>query len=133
MMSNGFTGQKVVAGVHQPCRWSVGLSTVVSDFGALSKVACRTNGAYVGQLSLIVGLHFAGALVDVYLFCFHVMTLTVPWTADTIGGVRAFNNLWRLSAVSGATHYTVKQVCASRAEVSNTNVQYYDFIFFFNF
>ncbi|VVC26216.1 Hypothetical protein CINCED_3A012599 [Cinara cedri] len=88
-----------------------GLSAVASEFGALSGVAVRANDAYAGQLSLIVGLRFSGTLVDVYLCCFHALSLAAPWTTDIIGGVRAFNNLLRLSAVSGAAHYAFKQVC----------------------
>lgn len=121
-LPKGLTGWKVIAGLRRPYHRLIGLSTVVSEFGALSSVACRTYGAYVGQLSLIVGLHFTCTLVDVYLFCFHVMTLDTPWTTDSIGGVRAFNNLWCLFVVSGAAHYASKQVYASRSKVSNTDV-----------
>jgi len=90
-----------------------GLSTVVTEFGLLGDVIGRTNGAYSIQLSLIVGLHFSGALVHVYLFCFHALTKTVSWDAVSIGVARALNNLWRLSVVSGSAHYAAKQVCVS--------------------
>lgn len=91
----------------------IGLTKIVSEFGALSNVVRRINRAYTVQLSLAIGLHFTGALVDVYLFCFHALSLDVPWTTDSIGGVRAINNLWRLSVVSSAAHYSSKQVCIS--------------------
>jgi hypothetical protein len=97
------------------------LSTVVSEFGALSDVAGRTNNAYTCQLSLAVGLHFSSVLVDVYLFCFHIVSLSVPWTIDSVGGARTVNDLCRLSAISGAAHYAFKQVCTcacvSRKEI----------------
>lgn len=94
-----------------PLHRTAGLSAAALEFGALSGVAVRANGAYTGQLSLAVGLSFSGTLVDVYLCCFHALSLAAPWTTDMIGGVRALNNLLRLSAVSGAAHYAFKQVC----------------------
>ncbi|KAL4130722.1 hypothetical protein QTP88_008115 [Uroleucon formosanum] len=92
-----------------PRRKVIGLSTVVAEFGLLCDLTGRTNGAYVGQLSLIVGLHFSSALVHVYLFCFHALTKAVRWDVMSIGGARALNNLWRLSVVSGSAHYASKQ------------------------
>lgn len=93
------------------CHAASSLSSVVTEFGALSAVASRVNSTYTSQLSVATGLHFSGALVDVYLFCFQALTPAAgPWTADTIGGVRALNCLWRLSAVSGSAHYAIVQV-----------------------
>lgn len=93
----------------RPCRTASSLSSVVMEFETLSAVANRTNSAYTGQLSLATGLHFTGALIDVYLFCFQALTPD-PWTVDMIGGLRTVNSLWRLSAVSGSAHYVVTQV-----------------------
>lgn len=85
------------------------LPEAVSEFGVLNAAADRANCAYEAQLALAVGLHFAGALVDAYLFCLGALT---PGSVPSIDGVRAFNDLWRVCAVTGAAHYAFKQVCA---------------------
>lgn len=116
-MNGVFSEESRVWQSHRPLNLSISgprvifLTTVVTEFGLLCDVTGRTNRAYAGQLSLIVGLHFSGALVHVYLFCFHALSKAMPWAAVSIGGARALNNLWRLSVISGTAHYAAKQVC----------------------
>lgn len=91
----------------------VGLRAAVSEFGALSAAVRRADAAYSAQLSASAALHFVGALVGAYLFCYGALLAAAETTslADAVGGgARALNDLWRLSAVSGAAHCAHKQV-----------------------
>lgn len=86
------------------------ISDAIRNSITLNAIAGRTNAAFMKQLSLAVGLHFIGSLVDVYLLCFHCIKLRTN-NLTSFGGVRTINHLWRLSAVSSVAHYAVKQVC----------------------